>query len=437
MNISIFGLGYVGTVCAACLAYRGHSVVGVDISEDKVRLVNSGRSPIVEPGVAELLGGAHSAGRIRATREPAAAVLETELSLICVGTPSRRNGDLDLHHVEEVAREIGVALRNKTARHTVVVRSTVLPGTVRGGVIPLLERSSGKRAGVDFDVAVNPEFLREGSAIDDYWFPEVTLIGEMAPSAGDRVAALYADLPGKIVRDTLEAAEMIKYACNAWHASKITFANEIGAIAKSLGVDGRTVMDVVCQDRKLNISDAYMRPAFAFGGSCLPKDLRALKYRAERMDLPVPMLSSIMASNHWQIRRAFELVESFESRRVGLLGLSFKAGTDDLRESPLVELAQMLIDRGYQVSIFDRNVDYARVHGANRDFIDSRISHISALLKSTLPEVVHCSDIIVVGHRSPEFEDLVDSHGLGGRKVVDLAGVSRNIASDAIEGICW
>ena len=297
MRISIFGLGYVGAVCAGCLSARGHEVVGVDVSRTKIDLINHGKSPIVEPGLEELLQQGLKSGRLRGTTDVSAAVQETQVSFICVGTPSKKNGDLSLDYIEGVCREIGFALRDKAERHTVVVRSTVLPGTVKDVVIPIIEDCSGKRAGVDFGVAVNPEFLRESTAIKDYDFPPMTVIGELDKASGDLLETLYRELDAPIIRKPVEVAEMIKYTCNVWHAAKVTFANEIGNIAKAVGVDGREVMDVVCQDHKLNLSKYYMRPGFAFGGSCLPKDVRALNYRATSLDVESPLIGSLMRSN--------------------------------------------------------------------------------------------------------------------------------------------
>jgi len=436
MRISIFGMGYVGAVCAGCLANRGHSVIGVDISDVKVDLINAGRSPIVEPGLEDLLRNGVAAGRIRATTNTADAVRESDLSMICVGTPSLRNGDLDLHYVENVAGEIGAALREKSGWHTVVVRSTVLPGTVKHRIIPALESASGKRAGVDFGVAVNPEFLRESTAIADYDAPPMTVIGEFDARSGEELASIYAELPAPIIRKPIEVAEMVKYTCNVWHATKVTFANEIGNIAKGLGVDGRQVMDVICQDHKLNLSSYYLRPGYAFGGSCLPKDVRALDFRANQVHAEHPLISSLMRSNELHARRAFELVQAFGERRVGMLGLSFKAKTDDLRESPLVELAEMLIGKGYELSIFDENVEYARVHGANREYIQSRIPHISSLLKPSVDEVVEASDIVVVGLNDRKFERVLNG-SRHGRKVVDLVGFMPHASTEEMQGICW
>jgi GDP-mannose 6-dehydrogenase len=436
MRISIFGMGYVGAVCAGCLAERGHDVIGVDVSELKVDLINRGKSPIVEPGLDDLLRQGVASGRIRGTTNTHEAVLDSDLSMICVGTPSKRNGDLELHFIEAVSRDIGEAIKKKKARHTVVVRSTVLPGTVKNTVIPLLEAHSGKKAGTDFGVAVNPEFLRESTAIKDYYYPPMTVIGELDAESGDALASLYHDLPAVLIRKPIEVAEMVKYTCNVWHAVKITFANEIGNIAKACGVDGREVMDVICQDKKLNLSEYYMRPGFAFGGSCLPKDVRALTYRASSLDVEHHMLASVMRSNKAQVDKAMELVASGGQRRIGLLGLSFKAGTDDLRESPLVDLAENLLGKGYQLSIYDRNVDYARVNGANRDYINSKIPHVSSLLKSSLQEVVDSSDIVIVGNRDRSFEEILATLPKD-KKVIDLVGFMRHTSNESSEGICW
>lgn len=436
MQIAIFGMGYVGAVCAACLAESGHTVIGIDVSAIKVDQINRGKSPIVEPGLEELLKRQVSAGRVRATSDVNGSVSASDLSMICVGTPSQKNGGLDLRYVEMVAEQIGEALRHAKGRHTVVVRSTVLPGTTRQLVIPILERASGKKAGVDFGVAVNPEFLRESTAIKDYYDPPMTVIGEFDAASGDMLAGLYQGLAAPLTRAPLETAEMVKYACNAWHATKITFANEIGSMAKAHGVDGRDVMQIVCLDRKLNLSSYYMRPGFAFGGSCLPKDLRALIYGATQKDVDVPMLRSIMSSNKAQIEKAVELVTSLGKRRIGMLGLSFKADTDDLRESPLVELAETLIGKGFELSIYDRNVDYARVHGANRDYINSRIPHVSSLLKSDLGDVVAGSDVMVLGNKDRQFEQVLLN--LPEDKIaVDLVGFMAGTSNGAAQGIGW
>ena len=436
MRISIFGLGYVGAVCAGCLSARGHDVIGVDISANKIDLINNGKSPIVEPGLEELLQQGLRQGRLRGTTDVAAAVLESDVSFICVGTPSKKNGDLELNYIEGVCREIGMAMRDKNERHTVVVRSTVLPGTAKNVVLPILEDCSGKKAGVDFGLAVNPEFLRESTAIKDYDFPPMTVIGELDTASGDLLASIYEELDAPIIRKDIEVAEMIKYTCNVWHAAKVTFANEIGNIAKAVGVDGREVMDVVCQDHKLNLSKYYMKPGFAFGGSCLPKDVRALSYRAGSLDVEAPLIGSLMRSNAAQVKKAFDIVTGYDKRRIGLLGLSFKAGTDDLRESPLVELAEMLIGKGYELKIFDSNVEYARVFGANKDYIESKIPHVSSLLCKELDDVVAASDVLIVGNGEPRFADVVKGIG-DDKQIVDLVGFMEHATQANREGICW
>ncbi|MDH1212535.1 GDP-mannose 6-dehydrogenase [Pseudomonas chengduensis] len=436
MRITIFGLGYVGAVCAGCLSARGHEVIGVDVSQTKIDLINQGKSPIVEPGLAELLEAGVKSGRLRGTTDVAAAVLASELSFIAVGTPSKRNGDLDLGYMESVCKQIGAALRDKQERHTVVVRSTVLPGTVKNVVIPLIEAASGKKAGVDFGVATNPEFLRESTAIKDYDFPAMTVIGELDQQSGDLLQELYSELDAPIIRKSIEVAEMIKYTCNVWHAAKVTFANEIGNIAKAAGVDGREVMDVVCQDHKLNLSKYYMKPGFAFGGSCLPKDVRALSYRAGSLDVEAPLISSLMRSNAAQVKKAFDIVTNYDKRRIGLLGLSFKAGTDDLRESPLVELAEMLIGKGYELRIFDSNVEYARVFGANKEYIESKIPHVSSLLCKELDEVVAQSDVLIIGNGERRFAEVMESVGED-KQIVDLVGFMAHPTQANREGICW
>ena len=436
MRISIFGLGYVGAVCAGCLSARGHDVIGVDISANKIDLINNGKSPIVEPGLEELLQQGLRQGRLRGTTDVAAAVLESDVSFICVGTPSKKNGDLELNYIEGVCREIGMAMRDKNERHTVVVRSTVLPGTAKNVVLPILEDCSGKKAGVDFGLAVNPEFLRESTAIKDYDFPPMTVIGELDKASGDLLASIYEELDAPIIRKDIEVAEMIKYTCNVWHAAKVTFANEIGNIAKAVGVDGREVMDVVCQDHKLNLSKYYMKPGFAFGGSCLPKDVRALNYRAGSLDVEAPLIGSLMRSNAAQVQKAFDIIASHDSRKVALLGLSFKAGTDDLRESPQVELAEMLIGKGFDLSIYDRNVEYARVHGANKEYIESKIPHVSSLLNSDLDDVVAKADIIVLGNSDERLAKLAEQ-APSGKRVVDLVGFMPHASNGVAEGICW
>lgn len=436
MKISVLGLGYVGAVCVACLSRRGHQLIGVDVSQTKVDIINAGRSPIVEPGLDALLAEGVSKGLIRATTDTRQAVLDSELSMMCVGTPSLPNGDLDLSYVAAVCEEIGAALAIKEQRHTVVIRSTVLPGTVKNIVIPILERVSGKTAGVHFGVAMNPEFLRESTAIDDYDLPPMTVIGELDTASGDPLAMLYSDLDAPIIRHPIEVAEMIKYTCNVWHATKVAFANEIGSIAKAVGVDGRQVMAVVCQDTKLNISSYYMRPGFAFGGSCLPKDIRALTYRARQLDLEQPLLNSLLTSNSLQVRQVAQRVISYGHRKIGILGLSFKSGTDDLRESPLVELVEVLLGKGYEIQIFDRNVDHARIHGSNREYIEARIPHIASLIESDMENVIAHAEVLILGNGDEAFADVLERTPPHPR-ILDLVGFMPGISNATLEGVCW
>ncbi|HLJ77262.1 MAG TPA: nucleotide sugar dehydrogenase [Acidobacteriaceae bacterium] len=406
MKISIFGLGYVGTVSAGCLAAEGHQVIGVDPVADKVNLINRGCSPIVEADIEAILAAAVKAGRLSATQDPAEAIEATELSFVCVGTPSQANGNLDLHFIRRICEQIGQALRGKHDRHTVVIRSTILPGTMRKVVIPTLEEFSGKVAGQDFGVCNNPEFLREGSAVRDFRCPPKTVIGELDKASGELLAGLFAALPAPLIRTDLYTAEMVKYVDNSWHALKIGFANEIGNICDSFEIDPQKVMDIFCQDQKLNISAAYLRPGFAFGGSCLPKDLRALSYHARMHDLELPILSSVLLSNEMQVRRGVKQVMESGNARVGVLGFSFKAGTDDLRESPVIEVIERLIGKGYDLRIYDRNVNLAALVGANRDFILNRIPHISRLMVSSVEEVLAYGQTIVIGNNDREFKQV-------------------------------
>ena len=402
----MFGLGYVGIVSAACLARDGHRVVGVDPQPQKVDLVNAGQPPIIETYVGELVSEAVTAGTLRATGSAAEAVAETEMSLVCVGTPSRRNGSLDTGAVARVCEEIGAAIAAKGAPHLVVIRSTVLPGTMRELVIPTLERSAGMPAGPTLRIANNPEFLRESSAVYDYDNPPKTVVGSDDPEVAAEVLALYETLPGPKIATRPEVAEMVKYADNSWHAVKVAFANEIGNIAKAVGVDSWEVMDIFCQDLKLNISPYYLRPGFAFGGSCLPKDVRALAYKGRDLDLELPLLNALMPTNARQIDRALEMVAATGLRRIAVLGISFKAGTDDLRESPQVALVERLIGKGFDLRIYDRNVHLARLVGANRAYIEQVIPHIGDLLSADLAATVAHGELVLVGNPSPEFKDL-------------------------------
>ena len=437
MRISVFGLGYVGTVSAGCLADDGHEVVGVDPLPTKVDLINRGQSPIIEADIGEIIAATAKAGRLRATSNPVEAIRETELSFVCVGTPSQANGNLDLRYIRRICEQIGEALKSKSARHTVVIRSTILPGTMHKVVIPTLEEFSGKKAGVDFGVCNNPEFLREGSAVKDFRYPPKTVIGESDQASGDILAALYKKLEAPLIRTSLESAEMVKYVDNSWHALKIGFANEIGNLCKSLGLDAHQVMNIFCQDRKLNISPAYLLPGFAFGGSCLPKDLRALSYQAKMHDLQLPILTSILPSNEMQIARGVQLITAKGHTRVGVLGFSFKAGTDDLRESPLIDVIERLIGKGYDLRIYDKNVNIASLVGANRDFILNHIPHISKLMVGDISAVLNHAQTVVIGNKDPEFKTVPERLGEG-QFLIDFVRVIEGSSKNGnYDGICW
>ena len=437
MKVSIFGLGYVGTVLAGCLANDGHEIVGVDPVQTKVNLINIGQSPIIEADISEIIASSAQAGRLRATDDVAQAIRETELSFVCVGTPSQPNGNLDLRYIKRVSEQIGRALKDKAARHVVVIRSTILPGTMRKIVIPILEESSGKKAGADFGVCHNPEFLREGSAVRDFNCPPKTVIGEVDEASGDKVAVLYGKLDAPLIRTDLDTSEMVKYIDNCWHALKIGFANEIGNLCKSLTIDAHKVMDIFCRDEKLNISPAYLKPGFAFGGSCLPKDLRALSYQAKTYDLELPIITSILPSNEMQIARGLQLIMGKGHKRVGVLGFSFKAGTDDLRESPLIEVIERLIGKGYDLRIFDKNVSIASLMGANRDFILNHIPHISRLMVDSIDAVLDHARTVVIGNSDPDFR-IVPERLREGQVLVDFVRITdRRSEKGKYDGICW
>ncbi|MEV0162880.1 nucleotide sugar dehydrogenase [Nonomuraea fuscirosea] len=418
MRISVFGLGYVGCVSAACLASMGHQVVGVDVNPAKVDLINGGHAPIVEERIGELIAETTAGGALRATTDAAEAVAATELSLVCVGTPSAPNGSLSTTYLERVAEQIGRALR---PGHVVVFRSTMLPGTCAELLVPILELASGLRAGAGFGVAVNPEFLREGTSVRDFFAPPKTVIGESDERTGNVVASLYEGLPGDVFRVPIPVAEMTKYADNAFHAVKIGFANEMGAICQALGLDSHQVMDVFLADRKLNISPAYLRPGFAFGGSCLPKDLRGLVYAARKADVSIPLLSHVLPANDAHLQRAFELITASGRRRIGMFGLSFKPGTDDLRESPLVELAERLLGKGYDLRIYDANVTLSRLVGANRAYIAERLPHLGDLLGDSAEEVLDHAEVCVVGCLDERVLAALDQ--AGDRTIVDLVRI--------------
>ncbi len=437
MEISVFGLGYVGAVSSACLADEGHRVVGVDPNRSKVESINSGAAPIVEPGLAQLIEQSVSSGLLRATSDVSDAIRASEISFVCVGTPSQHNGNLDLKYVRRVCEEIGGALKDKDGFHVIVVRSTMLPGSMRATVIPALEQSSGKRVGEDIGLCINPEFLREGSAISDYRSPPKTVIGESDSRAGDALTSLYSNLKTPLIRTSIESAELVKYADNAWHAVKVTFANEIGNIAKELDIDGHEVMNIFCQDQKLNLSPYYLKPGFAFGGSCLPKDLRALNFRARSLDLASPLLGSVLESNALQVERALKMILGKNKKKVSIFGFAFKGGTDDLRESPMVEVIERLIGKGLELRLYDESVSVSALTGANRDYILNHIPHISKLMRDNFDEVMDFGDVLVIGNNSPSFASIVERKR-SGQVVIDLVRiVSDRIKGEGYDGICW
>lgn len=407
-GISIFGLGYVGCVSAACFSRLGHRVIGVDLNTTKVDLINEGRSPIVEEDIDELISEMVESGRLSATTDVAAAVEQSEISLVCVGTPSRRNGSLDLSYIQRVCEQIGEALRGRDRHHVIAIRSTVLPGTVEEIVIPALE-ACGLNVPDDVGVASNPEFLREGSSIRDFFDPPFTVLGVSDARTATSMEALYEGIEAPTHTTEVKVAEMIKYASNCYHGLKVAFANEMGNLAKAVGVDSHLVMDLFAQDEKLNISKAYLKPGFAFGGSCLPKDIRAAVYKGQEEDVKMPLLGAILPSNDLQISRAADMVLDAGHRRVGILGMSFKEGTDDLRESPMVRLIEILIGKGLELAIYDENVTQAGLVGANKSYIESEIPHIWSLMRTDLGEVVGFGETIVVAHGQKEFRDAIES----------------------------
>ncbi len=437
MRLCVVGVGYVGLVSAACLAREGHTVIGVDSNKAKVDMINGGVSPVVEKETSELIREAVARGALRAVTDVEEAVGVSELTMICVGTPGQANGSPDLRYVRKVCAEIGGALRRRDDFHVVVCRSTVLPGTMRGVVIPLLEEHSGKQAGRDFGVCNNPEFLREGMAVHDFYHPPKTVIGQIDPAGGDRVASLYAMLDAPLLRTQIEVAEMVKYVDNAWHALKIDFANEIGDLCRAMTIDSHAVMDIFCRDTKLNLSSCYMKPGFAFGGSCLPKDVRALTHQARMMDLDLPVLNAIVPSNQMQIETALRMITDLGRRKIGILGFSFKAGTDDLRESPMVDVIERLLGKGYDLRVYDQNVNMAKLIGANRDYLLNHIPHIASLMVGSLDEVLNHGEVIAVGNKAAEFDGLVERLKPN-QVVVDLVRIAPMATREGrYHGICW
>ena len=437
MKLSIFGLGYVGCVSAACFADKGHEVVGVDINQVKADAINGGRSPVVEPGIENMIREAVKSKTLRATLDATDAVHNTDASLLCVGTPGKQNGSLDLTYVKGVCKQIGLALETKRQYHIVAVRSTMLPGTIADTVIPTLEVFSGKKAGRDFGVAINPEFLREGTAIHDFNNPPFTLIGADDEDAAEPLCKLYSHVAAPVIIVGIKEAEMVKYACNCFHGLKVAFANEIGTLCKGLGVDSHRVMEVFCQDAKLNLSAYYLKPGFAFGGSCLPKDLRAITYKAKTLDVDVSMLNSILASNRQHIERAIQMVLRTGKKQVAVLGLSFKPGTDDLRESPMVTMIETLIGKGLKLSVYDKEVELARIFGANKEYIEREIPHISSLMRKDLADAIEHAQVVVITKKSDEFKD-VAKHARNGQLIIDLVrAFDRMDLPQNYQGLCW
>ena len=438
LSISVFGMGYVGSVTAACFAHVGHKVIGVDVSPAKIEMMAAGRSPIIEARMSELVEEGHRAGLLQATTNSVEAIRNSDISFVCVGTPSMRSGKLDLGYVERVVQEIGVALQQKKSHHVLVLRSTVLPGTTESLVIPTLEKASGGKAGKDFAVCYNPEFMREGTAVADFLQPPYTILGAQDPEHLTTLRQLYQTVSGPVFETKITVAEMVKYVCNAFHAVKIGFANEVGTLCKNLGVDTEAVTKIYTSDTKLNISPAYLSPGFAFGGSCLPKDLRALSHKAKELDVSLPLLESILPSNVLHIDRAVEAVLRTGKKKIAFLGLSFKPGTDDLRESPQVQMIKRLLGEGCQVRVWDRDVSLGRLAGSNRQYIEEVIPHIGSLLSANLEEVVQSGEVVVIATKVDK-EKL--AHCLGrNQSVVDLinlASASRPGASSSYQGICW
>ena len=435
MRINIFGLGYVGCITAACLANDGHDVTGIDIDPLKVKMINNAKSPIIEPGLEEALKKARNSKKLKASTN---SISPADISIVCVGTPSNDNGSLRLDYINRVTEQIGDYLKKEKSYQVVNIRSTVLPGTIEEKLIPIIENRSKKMAGIDFGVCMNPEFMREGTSISDYYNPPFTVIGEIDRKSGKTVAELYKSINAPIFRTTIKVAEMVKYTCNTFHALKITFANEIGNVCKDLNIDSHEVMNIFCQDTKLNISSYYMKPGFAFGGSCLPKDLRALLYKAKEIDTECPVMGSILRSNSNQIERAYKLISRTGKQNIGIMGISFKAGTDDLRESPMVELAEKLIGKGYNVSIYDKEVSLAKIYGANKTYIEKMIPHISSIMKPSVQDVYDESEVIVICKNSQEIRK-VCMQSNNKKMIVDLVRIFSNKKEIKMpyEGISW
>jgi GDP-mannose 6-dehydrogenase len=438
MRISIFGMGYVGCVSGACFAEMGHTVLGVEPNPVKVDLINNGKSPIIEKDLDALLLKVVQNGSFRATADWQQALNDSELAIVCVGTPSRANGGIDLRFVQRVCEQIGSALATRPSRLTVVIRSTVLPGTMISLVIPALENASGKKAGKDFGLCMHPEFLREGTSIYDFYHPPKTVIGEIDRESGEALAGLYHGMEGPMIRTSLNVAEMVKYADNCFHGLKVAFANEIGNVCKEAGIDSHKVMEIFCQDTKLNLSPYYLKPGFAFGGSCLPKDLKAMIFEARHLEVEVPVLSAVLESNQRQIQKLINKLTLYKGRSLGFLGLSFKGGTDDLRSSPIVEVVESMLGKGFDITIHDRHVSLAKLMGANKEYIEKEIPHLSRLMCATAKELVEQCEVIVVNHRDESFKQALQ-HTRPGQVIIDLVRIVDSNPWDGCEyyGICW
>ena len=435
MNISIFGLGYVGCVGAACLAKLGHNVIGVDVNENKVRLIQEGKPTIIEEGIAALCQEAHDAGRMTATTDVNEAVQNTDVSFIVVGTPSSKEGHLNLNYIYAVAKQIGEALRNKSTFHIVAIRSTVLPGT-NEKVGDIIANTSGKERGKDFTIVSNPEFLREGTSVKDYFNPPLTLVGTDSPYAEQVFREIYKDIDAEFICTDIRVAEMMKYVNNTYHALKIVFGNEVGNICKGLNIDSHKVMEIFCKDKQLNISPYYFKPGFAYGGSCLPKDMKALRTLAHDLYIDVPVIESIHASNETQKRNAVQLIMAQGHRKIGILGLSFKAGTDDLRCSPIVDVVESLLGKGFEIRIYDKNVKVSELTGTNKDFIMAKIPHLQHFVSDDLDAVCSNSDVLVVTNKEKDFADILQRYPH--KVIVDLVRQWKEVDyAGHYEGLSW
>jgi GDP-mannose 6-dehydrogenase len=431
-------MGYVGCVSGACFADMGHTVLGVEPNPVKVDLINSGRSPIVEKDLDTLLEKVVKDGSFQATSDWRMALRDADLAIVCVGTPSRHNGGIDLRYVQRVCEQIGDAIARRDERLTVVIRSTVMPGTMHSLVIPILEKYSGKKVGRDFGLCMHPEFLREGTSIHDFYHPPKTVIGEYDEASGEVLSSLYVGMECPLLRTELRVAEMVKYADNCFHGLKVAFANEIGNVCKEAGIDSHKVMDIFCRDTKLNLSPYYLKPGFAFGGSCLPKDLKAIVHEARLLEVEVPVLNAVLDSNHRQIQRLIDKLMNYKGRSLGFLGLSFKGGTDDLRSSPIVEVVETMLGKGYAIKIHDRHVSLARLMGANKEYIEKEIPHLSRLMCATASELVEESEVIVVNHRDEAFKEAL-KQVKPGQVIIDLVRIVEQSTWDGCEyyGVCW